>query len=278
MIDLLVFTDLDGTLLDHHSYSWEPASQSLKKLEEAGVPVIINSSKTAAEIEQLRLELDNRHPFITENGSAICIPAGYFDPDFHPGTSVNNSYEIKTFGPDRSELLNLLNHLRANTEFQFRGFADMKPAEVADLTGLSIENAELARQRLASEPIVWQGSDDALQHFRRELEESNLRLLKGGRFFHVMGPVDKAEALLWLAERYRSTWPQRNWTTVALGDSPNDRAMLEAAEIAVVIPAATRHPLKLNRKENLYLPDAPGPRGWQDAMSRILDLESAKGA
>jgi len=278
MIDLLVFTDLDGTLLDHHSYSWEPARPTLERLRRGGAPVIINSSKTAAEIEHLRKDLGNRHPFITENGSAICIPTGYFETSAQPGDLATDAYEIQSFGPNRSDLLDLLHDLRNEAGFHFRGFADMEPAEVADLTGLSMEGANLARQRLASEPIVWEGSDEALQQFRHKLESANLRLLKGGRFFHVMGPVDKAEALLWLTRQYRATWSQRGWMTVALGDSPNDRAMLEVAEIAVVIPAASGHPLDLSRKKNLYLPEEPGPCGWQDAMNRILDRESAKGA
>ena len=36
----LVFTDMDGTLLDHDSYSFEPAVPMLQALDRAAVPVI----------------------------------------------------------------------------------------------------------------------------------------------------------------------------------------------------------------------------------------------
>lgn len=51
---LLVFSDLDGTLLDSHSYDWQPAAPWLSRLREANVPVILCSSKTSAEMLYLQ--------------------------------------------------------------------------------------------------------------------------------------------------------------------------------------------------------------------------------
>lgn len=48
------FSDLDGTLLDSHSYDWQPAAPSLSRLREANVPVILCSSKTSAEMLYLQ--------------------------------------------------------------------------------------------------------------------------------------------------------------------------------------------------------------------------------
>lgn len=59
---LLIMTDLDGTLLDHESYHWEAARPALQRLAAANIPVIINSSKTAAEIRELRGRLNNNWP------------------------------------------------------------------------------------------------------------------------------------------------------------------------------------------------------------------------
>lgn len=63
-----VFTDLDGTLLDHETYSWEAARPALERLELSGIPWILVTSKTRAEVELWRKQLGNRHPFIIENG------------------------------------------------------------------------------------------------------------------------------------------------------------------------------------------------------------------
>ena len=42
------------------------------------MPVIPITSKTFAEVINLRDKLNNRHPFIVENGAAIYIPSRYF--------------------------------------------------------------------------------------------------------------------------------------------------------------------------------------------------------
>ena len=74
----LIFTDLDGSLLDHNTYSFAPAAELLLELEQQQIPVIPVTSKTRAEVMALRQTLHNEHPFIIENGAAICIPKQYF--------------------------------------------------------------------------------------------------------------------------------------------------------------------------------------------------------
>lgn len=276
MTNFLVFTDLDGTLLDHHSYSYEEAMPAVRALVEAGSPLIFNSSKTAAEIKQLRYEMGNVHPFIVENGSAVCIPTGYFNAKLSPGLCIEETYEIHSFGPGYQPLLTQLHALRSKRGYHFRGFADLNSEDVAQLTGLGIEAAAMARQRAASEPLLWDDSEEALENFQKDLQLLQLGLTRGGRFYHVMGLTDKAQALQLLTERYRRTWPDRQWTTVALGDGPNDVAMLEAADIAVIIPPATGEPIKLNRSDNVICPDVAGPRGWQIAIRRIMNNTTQK--
>ena len=276
MNNLLVFTDLDGTLLDHHSYSYEEAMPAVRALVEAGSPLIFNSSKTAAEIKQLRYEMGNVHPFIVENGSAVCIPTGYFNAKLSPGLCIEETYEIHSFGPGYQPLLTQLHALRSKRGYHFRGFADLNSEDFAQLTGLGIEAAAMARQRAASEPLLWDDSEEALENFQKDLQLLQLGLTRGGRFYHVMGLTDKAQALQLLTERYRRTWPDRQWTTVALGDGPNDVAMLEAADIAVIIPPATGEPIKLNRSDNVICPDVAGPRGWQIAIRRIMNNTTQK--
>lgn len=46
----LLFTDLDGSLLDHHDYDWKPAEPWLDALRQAGVAVIPVTSKTRSEL------------------------------------------------------------------------------------------------------------------------------------------------------------------------------------------------------------------------------------
>jgi mannosyl-3-phosphoglycerate phosphatase len=56
MIDfssLWVVSDVDGTLMDH-SYDLTPAKETIKLLQELSIPVILCTSKTAAEVKVIR--------------------------------------------------------------------------------------------------------------------------------------------------------------------------------------------------------------------------------
>ena len=71
----VVFTDLDGTLLDHDSYAWTAAAPALDALKQAGVPLVLASSKTAAEIAALHAELGlGRTPAIVKKGAGLWRP------------------------------------------------------------------------------------------------------------------------------------------------------------------------------------------------------------
>lgn len=77
---LLVFSDLDGTLLDSHSYDWQPAAPWLSRLREANVPVILCSSKTSAEMLYLQKTLGLQGlPLIAENGAVIQLAEQWQD-------------------------------------------------------------------------------------------------------------------------------------------------------------------------------------------------------
>lgn len=113
----LIFTDLDGILLDHDGYNFDAAKLSLAQLSEQQIPVIINSSKTASEIQSLRLVLNNQHPFIIENGSAVFVPENYFSNDTsfnaafgaHSNSQQNVHYEENILGKIRAKVIGTIN-------------------------------------------------------------------------------------------------------------------------------------------------------------------------
>ena len=150
---LLVFTDLDGTLLDHHDYSWDEAIPALEALENNFCPVVINSSKTAAEIAKLRQQIHIRHPFVSENGSVVSIPVDYFSP---PDGAVNASSELEThiFSRPYKVVIDVLDDIQHTHHFAFNGFNDMSANELASECGLTKQQAYEAKQRDASEPIL----------------------------------------------------------------------------------------------------------------------------
>lgn len=257
---LIVFTDLDGTLLDHDTYDWRPALPALQCLAELGLPLVLNSSKTRPEIEALRDELDNDHPFIVENGAGVVIPAGYFD---------GGPEEVITTGASRAAILEVLSTQKARG-YRFFGFSDLSPGELARLTGLTPEAAAMAGDRIGTEPILWQDSSTRLASFRDALAERDLQLQQGGRFLHVMGRFDKADGMHQLMTRYQSQTPDWPCRSVALGDSLNDRDMLAGADLAVVIAGVNASRIELPADHPVIRSTERGPTGWNQSVSEVL--------
>jgi len=251
MSGLLIFTDLDGTLLDHDSYGYADAEPALQEIRRRGIPLVLASSKTRLEMTEIHREMNLDAPFICENGAAICEPGG----------------ESQALAIERAGVLEVLARLRRDHGFAFTGFNDCTESEIAALTGLTDARAALAAAREYSEPILWQDTQARRDLFLQLISDSGLQALQGGRFLAISGPCDKAAAMVVVTERYvNGTGP----TTIALGDSPNDLAMLAAADIAVIVASARSAEMQLPDKTRLIRTRQTGPRGWQTAVLELL--------
>jgi len=264
---VLVFTDLDGTLLDHHTYSFEPALPALKALKEKNIPLIICTSKTRAEIEKWRLELHNDHPFISENGGAIFIPKGYFSHKFFFEREKDNYFVIE-LGTPSAQLREILNRIRNSLHLELKGFGDLSPEEVARLCGFSPEEARLAKKREYDEPFLLD-EESAIKKIQKMASLSNLQVTRGGRFFHLMGENDKGEALRLLTNIYREKG--EHIETIALGDSLNDLPMLRAADHPVLVQKPDGSYDTEVKLPNLHLAPGIGPTGWREAVLELLN-------
>jgi mannosyl-3-phosphoglycerate phosphatase family protein len=266
---LLVFTDLDGTLLDHHSYSYEAALPMINKLEALNIPVIPVTSKTRAELLQLRDELKNSHPFIVENGAAVFIPQGYF-PEQPEGTEIIDDYWVYASSATREYWRELLADFQNKYPDQMTYFSVMGDEGVQKSTGLSAQNAKLANTREFSEPVMWLGDEDQKDAFKKELMYQGVWILEGGRFMHLSDGCDKGKALLWLADIYAKYQSDKEVHTIALGDSHNDVAMLDVCDEPIIIRSPTKHPPQLTRHETYVVSSACGPEGWDQTLTRVL--------
>lgn len=266
----IVFTDLDATLLDHESYSWQPAAPALKALETQGHPLILCSSKTLAEMVDLARELNTGAPIVAENGAFIAVPVEHPLASKLSSDSTFEGYEIKLEGLPRATILEVAQGLRHEHGYQFEGFADWTVSQLASKTALTLEAAERASQRLATEPILWTDTPERWQTFEESILQKGIQAIRGGRFIHLMGQTDKANGMLQLVKYYRSFYPKMTWTTIALGDSPNDIGMISHADIGVVIPNPHRaEPLHINAPHIIRAPH-PGPVGWNSVISDLV--------
>lgn len=265
----LVFTDLDGSLLNHHSYSFDAALPALAELEQAGIPVVAVTSKTRVEIERIRADIGNRHPFVVENGAAIYIPRGYFGrrPE---GAREQGDYWVLAFSPGRQRWLDLLAALEADFAGEFEYFHRAGVAGIVEMTGLGAAEAALANQREFSEPVRWLGSEARKAQFVGALRERGAHPLQGGRFLTLAGDCDKGRALVRLREVYAAEKGNVVIHDIAIGDSNNDIAMLEAAETALVIKSPAHDYPALQRESGVIYSEGFGPIGWAEGVSRWL--------
>ncbi|MGD8914149.1 MAG: HAD-IIB family hydrolase [Candidatus Thiodiazotropha sp.] len=249
----LVFTDLDGTLLDHNSYEYKDALPALQRLRERRIPVIPVSSKTHAELEVIVQKLNLDGTMIGENGAVIVYPGE--DPQVAP--------------PGYMQIRDYLVDSRTNPDFNTFGFGDMTVVEVMEWTGLNQDMAQLAKRRLGSEAFVWQGSENGFNQFRQDIVDAGLRLLQGGRFHHLLGNTDKGKAVGYVTKHLE----RDGYTvtkTIGLGDSDNDREMLLAVDIPIIVRKHDGTHIVLEQRPDAIITNLPGPAGWNQAIQNLL--------
>ncbi|MDO6562004.1 HAD-IIB family hydrolase [Amphritea sp. 1_MG-2023] len=269
---ILVFTDLDGSLLDHYTYRFDQAKPLLALLKQTHVPVIPVTSKTRAELSVLRGELDSDEPFIVENGAAVFMPAEYFDVPPSECIEVDGFY-CAQFSKPRDYWLDLLAQQSDEFEGEFETFTALGVDGICASTGLSAEAARLANTREFSEPVKWRGSEQRKSLFVARLRAAGATVLQGGRFLHVTGACNKGKALQWLYQQYQSVtsslMEERRCLTIAVGDGENDVDMLQVANCAVIIRSPVHEPPVIEHN-NIYRTQQTGPEGWVEGVSWFL--------
>jgi mannosyl-3-phosphoglycerate phosphatase len=260
--------------LDHHSYSWSAAAPALATLHRHRIPLIFCTSKTAAEVNTLRRQMGNRHPFIAENGGSIVIPAGYFRQRAPLGS--NGKALTLVLGRPYEDLVSELKKIAHETRVEIHGFHQMTDAEVARATGLTRPEAKRARQRQSSEPFVFRsGGPSALRRFRQRALQLGYSLQRGGRFWHFSEAHDKGVAMSVLLGFFGIAW-RSPIHTVALGDGGNDLSMLRLADRPILIPKPDgKHAREvLEQLPNVIRAPRPGPVGWNAAVLQELQNRS----
>ncbi len=267
----LVFTDLDGTLLDHRTYSFQEAEPILDRIREEGWPLIFVTSKTEPEVRLLQDRMGIREPFVVENGGAVFLPPEY--GRFRaPGARRRGEWRVLVLGLEYPVLRDFVAALPPS--LGVRGLSELSDEEVVERTGLGPEAVWLARRRAFSEPCLVE-DPEAAGMLREHARAEGLQVIQGGRFHHVVAAgQDKGRAVEILLALFREEDPGVG-PSIGLGDSRNDAPMLERVDIPVVIPNPPGSGLELARPDAVVAPH-PGPRGWREALEEVFaNLTSA---
>lgn len=259
--NFLVLTDLDGTLIDHDTYSWKGVEQAIEELKQRGIPIIPCTSKTRAEIEVYRAGMGLSDPFISENGGAIFIPKDYFDFDYEYDCEID-CYKVIELGLPYQMLREFLDDLRAYGEII--GFGDLSPEELAKESGLPVKEARLAKQREYDEAFTFNGDEEGLE---LAIVERGMNWTRGGRYWHIMGNNDKGKAIKKLIGLYSRLG---EFTTIGLGDSLNDAPMLSVVDLPILVQKKDGSFDSRVDVDGLIRAGGAGPIGWNEEILKAL--------
>lgn len=263
----LIFTDLDGTLLDFDTYSFEKAGEVLDYIREQQIPLVAVTSKTAAEVFQILKSMDISYPFIVENGGGIFFPETY--PGEFPRTQLADGYYIVPLTQPFIRPLDVLDAISGKTGIRLQGFSHLTVEEIASLTGLSVEEARKAKRRNFSEPFILPPSRSDFKKIVGLAGLYDYKIVLGGRFAHLI-PKDsgKGSAVRFLIGFYQKLFPGAHVITIGLGDSPNDFDFLEVTDISVLIRTKRQIPEFAGKK--WIRSKKPGVEGWAEEVKKII--------
>jgi mannosyl-3-phosphoglycerate phosphatase len=254
---LVIFTDLDGTLLEEDGSLSREAGAAVATLRARGIRVVPLTSKTRLELARWLDELGGEPWGAFENGAGLMTPVGV---EVLPGALPVDL------------LRGILREVRDETRLAIRSVEEMPDEELAERTGLPLTGIPLVRAREFDLPFC--APEGAQEAVARALQRRpGTRLTKGDRFFHLMGRHDKADALRRLVELLR---PSR---TIGLGDAPNDVAFLRIVDHPVLVPkkAGVDETLRAAFPDADVAP-APAGAGWSAAVRARVAAESVRGA
>jgi mannosyl-3-phosphoglycerate phosphatase len=257
----IIFTDLDGTFLNHDNYSYQDSLKAVSKVLDENIPLIFTTSKTKIEVEMLQKRLKIKEPFIIENGAAIFFPKDYKNLDFSFLDEYEN-YFIYQLGLPYKKILEFYNKYKK--EYEMVGFSDMNNWELMKYTRLESSFIRLAKLRNFTEPFILNDSS-RLKELETRAFDYGIKITKGGRFYHLIGiDQDKGKAVEQAIEIFEKVYKDKI-KSIALGDGQNDIPMLENVDVPIIIKNHKGEYLNSQIK-NIQKSTYKGSTGWGEMV------------
>lgn len=268
----VVFTDIDGTLIDINTAEYGKKTKRLISImRKKNIPLILTSAKTRIEQDKIRDDLGLTDPFIIENGGAVFIPNGYFPEHFlkdikYPLKEIQEMEKIDSYknnksketihggmtradkkisrvmvielGKSSSEIRARLSDMRKKYNINFIGVADISVEELSNLASMPLDQAKRMAQRAYGETLLRIQEKD-IPRFTRYAQDAGMKLIHGGRFFDVTAGNDKGIAVGILKTLFKNKF-HNDVTFYGIGDSTNDIPMLNLMDVPIIVQQQDR--------------------------------------
>ncbi|GAC1669310.1 MAG: hypothetical protein NVS9B4_25360 [Candidatus Acidiferrum sp.] len=145
-------------------------------LDHAGVPAVWLTDRSRLQFDEPRRKHAHTHPFIGEGGSCVYLPEDYFHLRVEKTVRLGRFTCIPVAQP-LPAASDALEALCSETGVTAVTLQSLSPRELAQNTGLSQREAELARQRDFDEVFFFAGASDTdIQRFLAEGARRQLQL------------------------------------------------------------------------------------------------------
>lgn len=262
----LVFSDLDGTLLNYDDYSFEDARDAIDHLKKNDIPLILTTSKTFFEVLQMQQRMGIKAPFIVENGGGIFVPPNH---PLNEIKDINSKWMKISNGASYEQLRAFLQKMKKR--YPVYGFGDMSHKEVVDFTSLDIESAKGAMKRDFTEPFIMKDTT-LMPNLIADARKTGFDIVRGGRFFHLVSANQNKAVMMHRLSKMYGSYYDKPIQTIALGDSQNDFEMIRQADIGVVMPKHDGSFMDMKGNEKVIFAKYPGAKGWNQAVKDIFDV------
>ena len=257
---IIIFTDLDGTLLDRDTFKFDKILSYLKDLILKDICIIPNSSKTRQEIEVFNKELDENLSFVVENGAAI-----------YNLNLINSSFPEKiSLSRENDEILKIFESKISNkfkTKCKF--IKKLSLDKQMKVLGLPKEKIKDSLKREYSAPLLFEGSKSDKIDLFKSVNDVGLSLQEGGRVINLCDKVSKSQAMKNVVKVFKKVTKEKIFT-IGVGDNYNDLDMIKNSDIPCLVfnDKFTLEKININ---NCLVSKKPAPEGWEEVVKLALE-------
>ena len=258
-LSVLIFTDLDGTLLHRDTFAFDEIKNYIKNIISDKIYVIPNTSKTDKEILSFNQKLGEALPYITENGSAI------------KGLNLINKDLPKELilSKEKDELISIFEReVPEHLKIKCKWLSKMNKETQLKILGLPEDQLTNALDRKYTVPFIFNGNKSEINELSKILKSKGLTTQEGGRVINLGDKVNKAKAMQIFIRFFKKN--NENIKTIAVGDNYNDLDMLKISDYPCLV---FNDQFRLDQIfiDNLISTNKPSPEGWADVIKMAME-------
>ena len=256
---ILIFTDLDGSLLHRDTFKFDTIKLYIRSLVNSGIIIIPNSSKTEKEIEKFNEELGVELPYISENGSSI-----------HGLNLINKNFPNKIIlSREKEELLKIFN-LKVPEKIKNKCLliSKLNKKKQEEIFGQKDDKLKNVLSRNYTLPLLFIGKKTEKNKLLKILNDNSLTLQDGGRVSNLCDKVNKVKSMNKVIKILKKT--EDKIKTIAVGDNYNDLEMLKNCDVPCLVFNDQFKLDKINI-DNIIFSNNPSPEGWADVIKMALE-------